>query len=107
MTQSQNTTQGKKFYRRAAIVFVAAVAAMLTLSASAYAEDPFAVEPGSFATQLSSHQAGAHPDLRTVFRLNANPDGSPAGGTPKDLSVVLPKGLIGAPTALPTCPLAT
>jgi hypothetical protein len=103
IAQMQSTTRLTRFL----FGLGAAVAALFAVSASARAEDPFAIEPGSFATQISTNQAGAHPDLRTVFRLNTNPDGSTAGGTPKDLEIALPKGLIGAPTAVPTCPLAT
>ena len=68
-------------------------------------ELPFGLIPGSFSTELSTHQAGAHPDLRTRFEFNREGD-FPAGGSAKDLSLILPKGLIGDPTATPTCPIA-
>jgi hypothetical protein len=93
--------------KRLSIVALASVVALLALSAPAQAvEGPFAIEPGSFGTEISTTQAGAHPDLRTKFKLNTNPDGSPAGGTPRNLGLIIPRGLIGAPAATPTCPIS-
>jgi len=82
-----------------------AVAALI-LCSPAGAEGTFAIAAGSFATELSTNQAGAHPDLRTRFHLDVNSDGSPVGGTPKDLNLDLPPGLIGVPTAAPACSIA-
>ena len=89
-----------------AVVALTLVIASAAPAISAAAEPPFSVEPGSFATEVTTNQAGAHPDLRTKFAISTNPDSSPAGGTPKNIDVVLPKGLIGAPTAAPTCTMS-
>jgi hypothetical protein len=61
------------------------------------------ITPGSFSTTLSSLQAGAHPDLTTAFRLDTDAELAPVGGSPRDLDVVLPAGLVGAANATPTC----
>jgi hypothetical protein len=76
--------------------------AMLALTASAGAAN-IAITPGTFATTLSTHQAGAHPNMTTTFALDHDAVYSPLGGTPRDLSVELPKGLVGAANATPTC----
>jgi hypothetical protein len=75
---------------------------MLALAGSAGAAS-IAVTPGSFATTLSTHQAGAHPDMTTAFNLDHDSVYSPIGGTPRDIAVELPKGLVGAANATPTC----
>ena len=41
--------------------------------------------------------------MTTTFNLDADANYSPIGGTPRDLKVALPKGLVGAATATPTC----
>ena len=83
-----------------------ALAAALSFAASARAEAPFGIAPGSFTTEISTNQAGAHPDLRTAFSLNLDDEQRfSAGGTLKDLRLSLPKDLIADPTATPTCPL--
>jgi hypothetical protein len=59
----------------------------------------------------AAHQAGGHPDLTTQIEVNTatGPVGpgidpsAPAGGNVKNLTVALPDGLIGNPTAVPTC----
>lgn len=86
--------------------FVVAGAVLLAVSASAQAEEPFGLAPETFATELSTNQAGAHPDLRTQFRLNLDSAGSSAGGTLKDLQLALPRGLIASPAAASICPLS-
>ena len=87
------------------VVGLALVAWAAPLAIANADELPFGLKPGSFVTELSTNQAGAHPDLRTRFEFNREGD-FPAGGSIKDLDVVLPKGLIGNPTATPTCPIA-
>lgn len=51
-------------------------------------------------------QAGSHPNLTTALRFTTNDAGGGtllATGTPKDVHVDLPAGLLGDPGALPTC----
>jgi hypothetical protein len=58
-----------------------------------------------------SRQAGAHPDLRVSFTLpsvTGTNDGLPSSGvveSVRDVIVDLPRGLVGNPTAYPTCSL--
>ena len=62
----------------------------------------FGVEPSSLAMETSTSQAGAHADFTTTFALNqASPDHPPANL--KSIEVNTPPGLIGDPTAVPTC----
>jgi hypothetical protein len=82
-----------------------AVLCSLVLVASAGAVG-FGVEPGSFATTLSTNQAGAHPDLRTRFLIAADANNQPIGGTVKDVKIELPKGVVAAANATPTCPIS-
>jgi hypothetical protein len=97
--------QIKSHYGRL-LLLGAALAAMatLTFAASAGAE-VYTITPGSFTTVPSSYQAGAHPDVRTTFKLDTAPNGRPLGGTPRNVRINLPKGLVGAPSAAPTCPM--
>jgi hypothetical protein len=81
-----------------------AALSLLVVVASAGAVG-FGVEPGSFAATVSTNQAGAHPDLRTVFKVAADANAQPVGGTVKDLRVELPKGIVAAANATPTCPM--
>jgi hypothetical protein len=76
----------------------------LTIVSSARA-DEFTITPESFTTVPSTFQAGAHPDVVTTIKINTEPNGFPIGGTPRNLMVNLPKGLVGAPSAAPTCPM--
>lgn len=87
-------------------VLCASLVASLATSAVASAE--FGIEPGSFVADVSTLQAGAHPDARTAFRMNTrrvgffdNPDGSV-----RDIVVDLPPGLVGDPTGIPQCDIA-
>ncbi len=65
----------------------------------------FGVAPGSFATSVSSVQAGAHADLTTSFDFNSDAAGGPEGQA-KDVSVDLPAGFAGDPAAVQTCSAA-
>ena len=54
----------------------------------------------------TAHRAGSHPDLTTTISLNTNrsPNGGAAlAGDLKQATVDLPPGLVGNPTAVPTC----
>jgi hypothetical protein len=62
----------------------------------------FGIEPGSFATSLSSGQAGAHPDLTTTFTIAQEPTNNPIGFA-KDITLELPPGIVGNPGATPQC----
>jgi hypothetical protein len=84
-----------------ATLVVIAAGAMLTATSARAAN--LAITPGTFATTLSTHQAGAHPSMTTTFNLDADSGYSPIGGTPRDLKVELPKGFVGAANATPTC----
>ncbi|HST56062.1 MAG TPA: hypothetical protein VLJ42_09240 [Solirubrobacteraceae bacterium] len=95
-----------RLFPGATLLAAALMIAVVSLAsvASARAADHITITPGSFATTLSTHQAGAHPDLTTTFSLDTL-DASPIGGTPRDLNLELPKGLVGAANATPTCPM--
>jgi hypothetical protein len=62
--------------------------------------DKYAVE--SVTASLSSPQAGAHADMTIDFELSHNEKGAPYALT-RDISVVLPPGLIGNPRNAPRC----
>jgi hypothetical protein len=66
---------------------------------------PSEQEPGAF-----TRQAGAHPDMTVSFSLVSDPDaevdGLPTPGPTEsvhDVVVDLPAGMVGDPTAIPTC----
>jgi hypothetical protein len=85
-----------------------ACAAMVGLAAPA-AQAEFGIAEFSGSTSIEgqfSRQAGAHADLSTSLKLATEP--GPFGilrltGEPKDITVELPPGIVGNPTALPTC----
>jgi hypothetical protein len=64
----------------------------------------------SVSASLSTSQAGAHPDLTQAITLKTDP-ATPAGGNgahqpyaaTRDITIALPPGLIGNPTAVPQC----
>jgi hypothetical protein len=56
----------------------------------------------SFATTVSTSQAGAHPDFSTSFTLNKEPLGNPIGQI-RDATTTLPPGLVGNPQATERC----
>ena len=62
----------------------------------------FGITPGSLYATLSTAQAGAHPNVTTGFTLNQN-ELNGSIGSQKDISVELPTGLVGNPTATPRC----
>ncbi len=80
---------------------------------AANAMEPLAI--ASFTTSVSTTQAGAHPDYSTSIRFatttrTTGVDGKPLpagiiGPTqdPRNLTVSLPPGLLGNPTAVPQC----
>lgn len=56
----------------------------------------------SASASLSSYQAGFHADFTTSFKLKSELEGGEVAQT-KDVSIALPPGLLGNPTALPRC----
>jgi hypothetical protein len=91
------------------LLVVAATALMLGLSASSAS----AIEFQEFG--VSAHdpagepvrQAGSHPDVRTRFRVPSADDSDPLSSpveAPHRMLVDVPPGLVGNPTAIPTCP---
>jgi hypothetical protein len=106
---TEETTMTRMFGARGWVAAAClAMLAALLLAGSARAAD-WGLEPGSFHVDLSSTQAGAHPDVRTRFRFAHSP--GDFGGMPtevpnenvRDIKVDLPPGLIGNPQAYPTC----
>jgi uncharacterized repeat protein (TIGR01451 family) len=64
------------------------------------------IAPGSFATVLSTTQAGAHPDLTTTLAFNTVGKGLLAGD-PKEAGGVFPPGFVGDLADTPKCAIAT
>jgi hypothetical protein len=62
----------------------------------------FGVAPDSVVAATSTLQAGAHPDLTTLFSFNKEAPGYPAG-SPKDIRFDLPRGLVGNTVGVPRC----
>jgi hypothetical protein len=58
---------------------------------------------GEFVDPLFDRQAGGHPDLALTFKVAAGKDPWPAESV-HDLEVELPKGLVGDPNGIPSCP---
>jgi hypothetical protein len=56
----------------------------------------------SFATSVSSAQAGAHADVTTSFELQTEALGNPLGQL-KNAAIALPPGLVGNPQAIERC----
>jgi hypothetical protein len=65
-------------------------------------EGVFGITPGSPLIALSTMQAGAHPNVTTMFTLNTKHSEETPGG-PKDIHVDLPVGLVGDATTLTKC----
>jgi hypothetical protein len=86
-----------------------ALTAALAPGAVAQAAVDFGLEPGSFATSLSTTQAGAHPDVNVRFLLRHEVGSDTSldpGATVRNVVVDLPPGILGDPNATPRC-LAT
>jgi hypothetical protein len=73
---------------------------LFALPALAMASESFGLS--SFATSVSSSQAGGHPDFTTSFAFNTNAEGDVVGQT-KNVRLELPAGLLGDPRATPQC----
>jgi hypothetical protein len=83
---------------------LAASLATLAFGASA-AQAELSFEPGSVVGEFSNQQAGGHPDFHTAFSVNKDGEGKPLG-TARAIETVLPKGILGNPTATPRCTAA-
>jgi len=93
-------------WRQVLIAFVAAFAAGVCLLAAASEAKaaPYGIE--SATTELSTTQAGAHPDLKLDFQLTKlEATGSPEFGT-RTVVTELPSGLVGNPNNFTTCNMA-
>ncbi len=70
----------------------------------------FGIAPGSAFAAISSHVAGAHPDVSTGFAINAlAPPGERAAEVtenPKDVAFDLPPGAVGNTVGMPACTAA-
>jgi hypothetical protein len=86
--------------RVALVAAIAALTATLAAPVAQAAFEDYALE--SVEAGLSTSQAGAHADVRTKFTLASDVDGTPFART-KDVSVELPPGMLGDPTAYPRC----
>ncbi len=75
----------------------------VTALAPTQATGPFGL--ASFDTSVSNNQAGAHADFTTSFGLNEDSLGGPSGQL-KNVTVVLPEGVVGNPQATPRCTAA-
>jgi hypothetical protein len=64
----------------------------------------FGITPGSPQIALSTMQAGAHPNVSTLFTLNTKQ--GETSGAQKDVRVDLPVGLVGDATALTKCTMS-
>jgi len=94
--------QTKSLLGRSRLLAVAVVTIVSLAFVASASADEFAFTPGSLSAATSTQQAGAHPDLNVKFKLNTE-ESSPAGGSPKDIKVNTPKGILGAANATPTC----
>jgi hypothetical protein len=93
-------------FRRGVVALVAAaLAGVWLLAAAGSAEaDPYGIETA--AVELSTNQAGAHPDLKLDFKLTREePNTHPEFGT-KTVVTELPPGLVGNVTNFSTCDMA-
>jgi hypothetical protein len=75
----------------------------VTISSTPTTASGFA--PGSVVSAVSTHQAGAHPNVTTAFSLTTNQRGKSVAN-PKDVVADLPPGLVGTTVGVPTCTMA-
>ena len=104
MAVRQGSTVGR-FGRGVVALVIAALAGICLLAAATSAKAaPYGIESAS--TELSTYQAGAHPDLKLEFKLTDNDvTGKPEFGT-KEVVTDLPPGLVGNVTNFSTCDMA-
>jgi hypothetical protein len=87
--------------RRLLATLALALAAIALPAAASAAEEYDKYDIASASVELSSTQAGAHPDFTTSFLLTEK-EGLPYALT-RDVIVELPPGLFGNPEAFPKC----
>lgn len=87
--------------RRPALWLLACAVVAFALPAGASA-DPSEYGFASVSASESTNLAGEHPDVTTSFELKTNSEGEPFANT-RNLSIALPPGLIGDPSAYPQC----
>jgi hypothetical protein len=113
------TTKKKMIMSRAKIAALLVTIGLLVaaFTASEASAAGFGIVPGSFDLSVvtkdgsTASQAGSHPfAVVTKFKLHTvpdphNPEGAsiPAGSPLRNADVAIPPGLIGNPTAVPTC----
>jgi hypothetical protein len=94
--------------KRLALILTTAALGALAIAPAAQAEFGFSELDSTFTDKDGSSvtQAGAHPFGQTVtvgFNTVPGPKFELPAGSPKDLTVSLPPGLVGNPTAAPRC----
>jgi hypothetical protein len=82
-----------------ALLIGACLVSSFAIPASAAA---LAIEPSSFKVELTTLEAGAHPDLTTSFAFTRDGE-EHVGGAPRNVLVDLPAGLAGYTPGIPTC----
>jgi hypothetical protein len=94
-------------------LLAAAVAGAVLLAAPAAQADPSQFALASASASLSTHEAGAHPDLFTEFEVATDPTSEANGfglkrpyAVTRDVHIGLPPGLIGNPNAVTQCTVA-
>jgi hypothetical protein len=95
--------------RRTTVLFVLLSGALCLWVGSAGAADEFEeYELESASVELSTNQAGAHPDFTTTFALTSKVSelGEEPYAQTRDVEVKLPPGLIGNPQGVPPCSVA-
>jgi hypothetical protein len=104
MTVRHAPTFGRFRQGVVALVIAALAGICLFASASAAKAAPYGIESAS--AELSTNQAGAHPNLKIDFKLtNEEATGSPQFAT-KTVVTNLPPGLVGNVTNFATCDIA-
>jgi hypothetical protein len=95
----------------AGLLFALAVLAVTLFAPAAHAGiEDYAIE--SSGTSLSSAQAGAHADFQTEWRFTSDPTHDPSEearpwASLRDVVTQVAPGLVGNPSAFPTCPAST
>ncbi|HET6505304.1 MAG TPA: hypothetical protein VFG42_00830, partial [Baekduia sp.] len=106
---TKETTMTSMFRATRAGIAAACLAMLAALLLAGSARADWGLVPGSFHVDLSTTQAGGHPDVRTRFAFIKEPGvffGSPLdmpSEAVKDMQVDLPPGLVGNPQAYPMC----
>ena len=95
--------------RRLTLILIATALALLALAPAAQAAFGLSAQSAEITDSLEDPftQSGAHPyAFETAFSLVTKPDsvlGSAPDGTPRDVQVTLPPGLVVNPIAVPPC----